>query len=423
MKPGQKAAKDDAPKVKSVGPKAPAPAAAGKAAGAAQPGGDPYKFWKDYFATTKFKTPAEAEASLFQTVSEMVKARRLDYAEAAIKAYLLFHGKDAQPWMYEMLVKCIESRKGANGQPKEENEAQVRQTIGYAAHLAKKSKNPTDLVRVADMMVIRKYYGQVGDPGYQTNIGELVDLAADKLPANIYPPMMSINLATHDKDPIRMANAAERLLSLGWPGRDDMIRRDVKEQVKQLAEALKVEGKNGEADVLMASLAESEGRDVFLRLTWKGEADIDMSVAEPLGATANYHNPRTVFGGAIIKNGYGSHPEEVYVCPRAFKGSYAIVVEKVVDFDPAKPVLEATLEVILQEGTPEEHRETHKINLNKSEPIVFELAGGRRKQPLPYVAPPEAPPVVAGPKPKEAPKEAANKKANPPAAPRGAPFR
>ena len=46
--------------------------------------------------------------------------------------------------------------------------------------------------------------------------------------------MMSINLAIHDKDPRRMADAAERLLSLGWPGFDDKVRRDVKEQVKAL---------------------------------------------------------------------------------------------------------------------------------------------------------------------------------------------
>jgi hypothetical protein len=406
--------------VKSVGPRG--PAAAGKGVGGVQPGADPYKFWKDFFATAKFKTPAEAEASLFQTVSDVIKAGRLDYAEAAIKAYLLNHGKDAQPWMYEMLVKCIESRKGLPGQPKEKNEADVRQTIGYAAHLAKKRQSWTDLMRVADMMVIRGYYGPVGDPGYQTNIGELVDMAADKQPANAYAPMMSINLATHDKDPKRMADAADRLLSLGWPGYDDKIRRDVREQVKLLADALRSDGKAEEADALMAHLADSEARDVFIRLTWKGEADIDMSIAEPPGATANFKNPRTVFGGAIVKNGFGNHPEEVYVCPRGFNDSYTIAVEKIVDYDEKKPVLEANLEVILHEGTAEEQRETHKIDLAKPKPIVVKLAGGRRKTVLPYVAPPEAPAAVAGAKPKDATKEV-KKKAEAPANPPGASIR
>jgi hypothetical protein len=405
--------------VKSVGPKAPAK---GKAAAPAE-GANDYKFWSDFFSTTTFKTPTEAETTLFQTVAEVIKAKKPNHAqaEAAIKAFLTYRIKDAQPWMYEMLVKCIEARKGANGQPAAKNEAEVKQSIGYAARLAKKSGNPNDLVRVADMMVLRGYYGQVGDPGFQTNIGELVDLAANKVPGNFYPPLMSMKLAGHDKDPKRMADAAERLLSLGWPGYDDKIRRDVKEDVKQLADVLKVDGKGAEADSLMAQLAESEARDVFVKLTWKGEADIDISVAEPLGATAKFHNPRTVFGGSIVKNGFGNHPEEVYVCPRGFDGSYTIAVEKIVDWDEKKPVLEATLEVILHEGTAEEQRETHKINLARPDPIVVKLAKGRRKDVLPFIAPPQPPPVVAGAKPKDVPKEA--KKNADAAAPKGAPFK
>ena len=389
------------------------------AAGAA--GRDPFGFWNDFFARTKYKTPAEAEAFLLQTVSEMLNTGRLDHAEAALKAFLRAHGKDAQPWMYELLVKCIESRKGPDAESRKKIDRDVRQTLGFAAFLAKRNKNPRDLVRIADMMVLRGLYGPVGDPGYQSNIGELIDQAAEIEPANAYPPMMSINLATHDKDPRRMADAAERLLSLGWPGIDDKMRRDVKEQVEALADALRVDGKAEDADALKAHLAESEGRDVYVRLTWKGEADIDISVAEPLGVTATFKVNRTVLGGAIVKNGYGNHPEEVYVCPRAFDGDYAITVEKIVDYDDKKPVREATLEVILHEGTAEEQKETHTIKLDKPEPVVVRMpkGQGRRKVVLPYVAPPEKPVANAsGPKSKDAAKPAA-----PSALPSGAPIR
>jgi hypothetical protein len=384
---------------------------------------DPFRFWFDFFSTTKYKTPAEAEAFLFQTVRDMLKAGRLDHAEAAIKAFLKpeCHQKDAQPWMYELLVKCIESRKATDPVLRQKDEEDIKRTLGFAAFLAKRSKNPMDMLRIADMMTIRKLYGPVGDPGYETNIGELIDFVADKEPANAYPPMMSINLAGHDKDPKRMADAAERLLSLGWPGLDDKMRRDVKEQVKALADALRVDGRTEDADALMASLAESEARDVYIRLTWKGEADIDMSVAEPLGATAKFGAYRTVLGGAIIKNGYGNHPEEVYVCPRAFDGDYAINVEKIVDYDEKKPVKQATLEVILHEGTAEERRESHKIDLDKPQPIVVRLpkGEGRRKVVLPYIAPPERPVAApTAPKPKDA-----TKNATAPAAPPFAPPR
>ena len=70
----------------------------------------------------------------------------------------------------------------------------------------------------------------------------------------------------------------------------------------------------------------SEARDLFFRLSWDGEADFDIVVEEPLGATASYPRPARVFGGSILWNGYGSHPDEIYVCPRAFDGDYTIRV-------------------------------------------------------------------------------------------------
>ena len=35
------------------------------------------------------------------------------------------------------------------------------------------------------MLVVRKFYGSVGQPGFETNIGELVDLAAEKAPPTL----------------------------------------------------------------------------------------------------------------------------------------------------------------------------------------------------------------------------------------------
>ena len=46
--------------------------------------------------------------------------------------------------------------------------------------------------------------------------------------------MMSINLAQKTKDPVRMADAVDRLLSLGWPGRDEYFRIERGNQVDPL---------------------------------------------------------------------------------------------------------------------------------------------------------------------------------------------
>ncbi len=371
-----------------------------------------FKYWDDFFAKQKFEEPREAEKQLLLTVTDFLKLKKYDVAEAVLKGFLKHHSKEAEAWMYIFLAECIKAR---NGPDKE-----LKQILSYAAHLAKRSKKPEDLIRVADLLVLRKFFGKVGDPGFETNIGELLDMASDIVPTNAWPIMMSVNLATHYKDPNRMADAAERLLSIGWPGLDERVRRDLRQQVNNLADGLRIDGRMADATALKAKLAESESRDIYIKLTWKGEGDLDLSIAEPLGATANFRNFRTVFGGAIIQNGYGKHPEEIYVAPRAFDGDYVVTVDKIVDYDESNPILEATLEVILHEGANDEKRETYKINLAQPEPVIVKLAPGmgRRKKVLPFVAPPPLPVVVRKPIEDDKP---ANEDAKKPASPSGRP--
>jgi hypothetical protein len=98
--------------------------------------------------------------------------------------------------------------------------------------------------------------------------------------------------------------------------------------------------------------------------------------------------PRTVFGGSIVKNGYGRHPEEVYVCPRGFDGDYSIKVETIYN-NPSKPATQGTLEVITHEGTPQEVKQVHTLALGGKTPppIVVTLKGGRRTVVMPLVLP------------------------------------
>jgi hypothetical protein len=272
--------------------------------------------------------------------------------------------------MYEGLALAIDMNRGS--------EVDVRTSLNYAADLAQKSHNPNFLVSVADILFRRGYFDRVG---------ALLDEAADKVPHRAEPLVMSINLAQKTKDPRRMGESIDRLLSLGWPGQDDYFRVESRNQAEAMAKTLREEGRGQEAEALLAKVTDAEARDVFIRLTWDGFADFDLAVEEPLGVTASYQMPRTVFGGSVIKNGYGSHPEEVYVCPRGFNGDYTVHISRIFS-DPSKPVTGLKLESIAHEGTAKEQKSEYKLEPDKlDKPFVLHLAGGRREKVLPFINP------------------------------------
>lgn len=289
---------------------------------------------------------------------------------AALNAYLTHRDRDPDPFWYESLALAI---LGEKGNPKD-----VETALGFAADQAIKRNSSIDLTRVADRMFVHKLPARVPD---------LLERAWNIDPSSPRPLIMAVNFAVKEQDPAFMRKAIDQFFSLAWPGLDETLRAEARQQVEALAKELKQDGRDGEAQALLARLPVVEARDLFVRLTWTGDAWIDLSVEEPLGATARYLYPRTVFGGAIIKSGRGKHPESVYSCPQGFDGDYTIRIE--VSYNSEKnPAREATLEIITHEGTPQEATQKKTISLAKPKPIVVTLTGGRRKTVLPFQAPP-----------------------------------
>lgn len=340
---------------------------------------NPFDFWEDYYKSgkyrpnpKKFKDPDRQELMvLCETLRLLNVNRKHADVQAILTAYMRNRRKMIEPWMYEALAQSIK----LNGGRRED----VEKYLGWAADAAWGTKNPNHLVSAADMLMINGYYDRVG---------KLLDKANELVPHQGAPLLMSVNLALKIKDPKRMSDAVEKLLALGWPGMDEGVRGQARQAVESLAKTLREEGRGDEVSEMLAHLSESETRDVYVRLTWLGDADLDLVVEEPLGATASYRSPRTVFGGAIVRPGYGKHPQEIYVCPRGFDGEYAIRVETIYN-NEEKPASNVKLEVITHEGTAQEHKETHTIKLSDklTDPIVVKLNGGRRKVALPFIAP------------------------------------
>jgi hypothetical protein len=273
------------------------------------------------------------------------------------------------------------------------------QALQYAADIALARGTALDMTRVADTLFVHKFTDRVPD---------LLLKATEIDPAAPRPLLMLLNFAATKKDAALMGDALERFLALGWPDTDEAWRTQAHQTAEKLAASLREAGSDAEADKLVRRLTESEARDVFVRLTWTGDAWIDLVVEEPLGATATYLSPRTVFGGSIVKSGRGKHPESIYVCPRGFDGEYTVRIEVTYN-NPKNPAREATIEVITREGTSEEQLVSRNISVAKPKPVVVTLKGGRRTKVLPYQAsPPPAEPEI---KPAAAPGASAPKPA------------
>ena len=146
--------------------------------------------------------------------------------EAALRGYLTHRAKNAEAWMYRALALAIRMNHGSP--------ADVSMSLNYAADLAQRSHNANDLVSVADTMFLL---------GQNDRVGALVDEAAAKVPHRNEPLKMSINLAQRLKDPVRMKDALEKLLALGWPGEDEYVRTECRRQADLLARSLREDGR------------------------------------------------------------------------------------------------------------------------------------------------------------------------------------
>jgi hypothetical protein len=281
--------------------------------------------------------------------------------------------------MYEQLGTAMEILKR---DPKN-----IRLCYGWGAALASRTKDPIALIAACDELLLHKYYEiDLPKPAKPVVLTDLLDQAMAAAPWRAEPILMSFVLAESQKDPARATKAAETLLSLGWPGMDGTWRVEIPKRLYALAKTLREDGREDEAKGLEDRIPKLEARDLVIRLTWEGDAMLELSVDEPLDSTASHFRPRTVFGGALVKEGSPKDREVVYVCPRGFDGEYIAKVGILYN-DEKKPARVATIEAITHEGTPDEKVVTRKVSLEKPQPVQVTLTDGRRKEVLPYEKP------------------------------------
>lgn len=266
--------------------------------------------------------------------------------------------------MYEALALVQE----ANNEDKEE----IKRTLLSAADVL--SDSPDAQYRVARALARH---------GLKETAIRLYRDIANTAPDAPQPYAECLDLATETGDVATVTWAATRILSQAWVGVHDQLHKKARSRAAELEQRLRKQDRTKEADDLAEQVRQADARDLVIRITWQGDADIDLKVLEPLGTVCSAQNRMTPAGGVLVQDSFGKdpgsskNPAELYVCARGLPGDYEIRLERVWGNPQGGRV---KVEVIYGEGTPNEKRETHFMAVTSTKPLVVKLESGRRTQ-------------------------------------------
>src|SRR6185503_20324020 len=117
------------------------------------------------------------------------------------------------------------------------------------------------------------------------------------------------------------------ILAQAWTGEHRVIGENAQRVSKATYERLLAAGKKTEAQVFEAAVKQASQRDCVVKVTWTGDADIDLSVEEPSGTVVSLRQPRSTSGGVHLGDISAADGKasvkgfaEAYVCPSGFPG-------------------------------------------------------------------------------------------------------
>jgi hypothetical protein len=333
---------------------------------------DPDTFWNHYFSSLPEPDEAHAaeiaakrDAAIRQVAKELMDQQKFDHVVALLNGAL--RNGYARPWMYEALALALQ----AAGKPKDDVERALMSAVDFA-------NTPTDMMQIAL---------------YMTRIGlddralKLLRQASAMEPYRHEPYMHGLQIAQRlgDDDGIRWACLG--VLKQAWPNNKKSIEDSARYAASALESKLRKEGKTAEADDFRKALDEAQVRDCLVKVTWTGEADVDLMIEEPTGAVASFHHPRTPGGGVMLGDAYAkSNPansegySESYVLPQGFSGQYKLRLRRVWGQVATGKV---TVDIYTHYGTSHMTHIRQQIPLGERDAVVtFDLGNGRRKEPL-----------------------------------------
>jgi len=320
--------------------------------------GKPVVAWKELFSK-QFIAPGDVRA----TVRKLMKDEQPKEVAAVIMAAI--DNGQLQGWMYEALVLAM--------QVSGESQIQIERALMSGVDL---SGEPDDVLMAANYMAAN---------GMEARALKLLRSFARANPTRFEPYVIGLKTAKRIGDLEGQMWATVGIFGQEWPEHKEAVNQ-ARYVAKGILKTLADEGKTEQLAEYKQRLTEAEERDCLIRVSWTGDADLDLLVFEPGGTVCSRLQKRTSSGGIMLgdqfspdKNHNGAIAE-TYVLPKGFAGNYQLVINRVWgDVTSGK----ATVSIVNHFRSKEQKSLTRQVKLDKTGAIVnFALDRGRRTENL-----------------------------------------
>jgi len=314
--------------------------------------------WPDYFAKT-FADPADVR----YTARKLMKANKP--SEVVSMIYGAIKNDQLQPWMYEGLVLAMQ----VAGQPQSEVERALMSAVDI-------SDDEQDVLYAGTYMAKN---------GMEKRAIRLLKGFARANPTRTEPFVVGLQAAQKIKDIEGIKWATAGVFSQEWPDHPEVVK-----QAKYAAEAVKSSlaqaGQTEELAAFDAALKAAEERDCYIRVSWTGDADLDLYIEEPGGTVCSRLLKRTTAGGISLgdkftaKKGLSGEVAEEYILPKGFSGDYRLIIKRVWGNVTSGKV---TVAIHNHYKSEREASMTKQVKIdNEGAIVLFALDQGRRTEPL-----------------------------------------
>ncbi|MEO2019319.1 MAG: hypothetical protein ABGZ53_33715 [Fuerstiella sp.] len=257
--------------------------------------------WDNVLKNKRFSSDA-----LLTAVGRLHDVKKYESAIEGIQSAL--RNDQAQTWMYDVLAMEMKLA----GRPQKQIDRVLLSRIDFAAG------------NEAQMLVTASYMARFG--AYD----QAIAICREAAKRNPWQPTtwgLARRIADGSQNPEAIIWSRVGTIRHVWTDSFEAEHAEAMTVLRDLERNMTAAGNPQMASNVRRAMQSANARDLRIRVSWVGDADIDLDVIEPNGQRCSRKSRLTSNGGMLIRQSDGSkqgrHTEE-YVCVEALSGEYEI---------------------------------------------------------------------------------------------------